>query len=625
MKRFPHRLKPNEIETWPAQVIFFDTETRYKRKNEHITEHKLRMGVACHVRYRRDGKSNKEEWITFYDASEFWEFVVKRNYSRCKLYIVAHNLAFDFQVVGGFTQLKQRGYLLQFVYESGHTRIVKYGYPTNKYLKWIEEGHKPNEFKGKRWKKTIVLLDNCNLFAGSIEKWGDTLGLPKLKIPKDGDSNELWEVYCRRDVEIMVKLWEGWKDFLSEHNLGKFQYTIGSQAFSGFRHGYMHNAIYIHAHEKAMKLERDSYFGGRTEAFRVGEYSGKFYKLDVNSMYPAVMFHNDYPTCLIGYYEKGLTIPQLNRALKKYCVIAEVETVVEKPVFPVRDNGKNIYPIGNLRLILSSPELEYIINEGWDLRVLRYAVYRKRPIFKWYVNALYELKKEYSRKGDKLRRQLVKLLLNSLYGKFGQRGYEDNVIGFCEPNEFEVQYGKDLKTGERFRIIKAGGVIIKSSRTGEGFNSFCGIASHVTAYARIYLWKLIEQAGVDNVYYTDTDSLICNEQGYRNVIHLLDDEELGYLKVEGIAETLTINAPKDYVFGSKVTKKGIPSNAIQCGENTFEVEIWPSMLGHLREGNVTTFCNKHVVKHLSYNVDWGILEPDGRVRPYHFGQSPLNF
>jgi len=54
-----------------------------------------------------------------------------------------------------------------------------------------------------------------------------------------------------------------------------------------------------------LKLEREGYNGGRNECFYIGTLnSQKYYKLDVNSMYPYVMQNNKYPVELLGYGEK---------------------------------------------------------------------------------------------------------------------------------------------------------------------------------------------------------------------------------------------------------------------------------------------------------------------------------
>ncbi len=51
----------------------------------------------------------------------------------------------------------------------------------------------------------------------------------------------------------------------------------------------------VHMKPEVIKLEIDSYRGGRNECFFIGEAHGEFYKLDVNSMYPYVMATHYYP------------------------------------------------------------------------------------------------------------------------------------------------------------------------------------------------------------------------------------------------------------------------------------------------------------------------------------------
>jgi len=85
----------------------------------------------------------------------------------------------------------------------------------------------------------------------------------------------------------------------------------------------------------------------------------------------------------------------------------------------------------------------------------------------------------------------------------------------------------------------------------EASNSFVAIASFVTAYARCYLWELIEKAGEENVLYMDTDSLFVTKKGYENLKDYLDNKELGKLKLEDVTEDLTIWGAKLYKFEAK--------------------------------------------------------------------------
>jgi len=606
-------------------MIFFDTETIPHREPKGGTRQDFRLGVACYWRHRRDDRVDTVKWLEFTQVGEFWDWALAKTTAHTVVYLIAHNLAFDAQVVRTFAELPDRGWRLVFLYESGATRLIKWGWPTPEFASWIDAEQPLSEFVGKRWTKTLQMMDNCNLFPGSIERWGDDLEVPKLKRPPYKASDDLWWPYCKRDVEIMLKLWQRWFGFLAEHELGTFRVTIGSQAFGGFRHAYMHNRIEIHDDEAAIALERAAYLGGRTECFYVGCLEGQeLYKVDVNSMYPYVMHTFQYPTRLrtVG---TAIPVDRLPVLLDKWGVVAEVTVVIDEPVYPVKEDGKNIYPVGELRTTLTTPELIYGLARGWVKEVHSYATYATRRLFYWYVRYFYDLKCHYGETGDRLRRTQVKLLLNSLYGKFGQSGYEDHLIGLCDPDRLEVQYGMDVPSRTRFTIYIAGGSMIKQTRTGEGYNSFVGIAAHVTAYARMYLWKLIDLAGRRNVYYCDTDSLIVNETGYDALSDRIDPGRLGYLKLEETAREMEIRAPKDYTFGEHTVRKGIPLAASLLAHNTFEMETWPSIRSHLADGLTDTFHNQDITKTLTYRVDWGELQADGWVTPYYRGLRPLLF
>jgi len=625
VKRLAHKLAPNTKTTWPEDVLFFDTETIPHHSAKGDTRQEFRLAVGCYIRYRRDGYPDNVHCFRAKSPSEFWDKALAFVRPQTTFHLVAHNLAFDAQTLRTFIELPARGLRLVFLYESGATRLVKWGWPTVEFSAWLDAKRPIAEFEGKRWTQTLQMMDNCNLFPGSVASWGKSLGFPKLPRPPYKADDVEWWPYCTRDVEIMVELWGQWRKFIDEHKLGTFRVTIGSQAFGGFRHGYMHNRIEIHDDPEAVKLERAAYLGGRTEPFYVGHLEGQnLFKLDVNSMYPYVMYEHEYPTRLHGLGNE-LSLAGLSSLLEKHAVIADVDVEIDEPVYPVKEDGKNVYPVGVLRTSLCTPELSYALKRGWIQQVHSFAVYRTRRIFYWYVEHFYALKRQYGDDRDWLRRQLVKLLLNSLYGKFGQSGYEDSLIGTADPGRLEVSYGMDMTTHTRFTIYTAGGSVIKQARSGEGFNSFVAIAAHVTAYARMHLWSLIKQAGRRNVYYCDTDSVITNETGLASLRDWMDPDRLGYLKVEETATTLEIRAPKDYDFGEHTVRKGVPLGASLLDGHTFTMETWPSIRSHLADGRTDTYHNQDVTKTLTYSVDWGELQADGWVTPYTRGLRPLLF
>ena len=213
-------------------------------------------------------------------------------------------------------------------------------------------------------------------------------------------------------------------------------------------------------------------------------------------------------------------------------------------------------------------------------------------------------------------KQIAKLFLNSLYGKFGQRTRLFDKIGECEREDgYEVVF--DMETGERitYRFLN-GEIWVESKDYIEGENSFVAIASAVSAYARCYLWSLIEKAGLENVFYCDTDSLIVNEEGYERLRDYLDDYKLGYLKCEGVAEEVVIRNAKDYTFGEEVKRKGVKKDAVEIAPNIFKQEQFERLRSAWRKGRVNEVIVKEQIKELKQEYKKGIVTESGRVKPF---------
>ncbi|GAH24398.1 unnamed protein product, partial [marine sediment metagenome] len=197
-----------------------------------------------------------------------------------------------------------------------------------------------------------------------------------------------------------------------------------------FRH--YQNKIYIHNNEQAIELERDSYRGGRTECFYLGELKdGNYYIVDVNSLYPFVMRNNLYPVKYVKQTHKP-TLPIISRFLKDKSVIARALVDTDEPVYAVR-RGRTIFPIGRFWVTLTTPELLYALEHNHLIKVERAVIYEQANIFKTYVDRFYKLRQEFKTAGVAEYEELCKKMLNSLYGKFGQKAEVWEKIGDC-PN-----------------------------------------------------------------------------------------------------------------------------------------------------------------------------------------------
>lgn len=588
-----HSISRNHTVKHPNNFIFFDTETRLRYISEKIIEHDLMLGVAIYVRKRYDIKNDTRIVYRFTDEDDFWEFVESKSYKATTLYLIAHNILFDLTVLKWITQLSKRGWLCSFVFEQGMTFIAKW----------------------KKDNKTIIMLDNANWFIGKLEKWGSILGLAKLEMPEYGDSKSKWFEYCERDVTICEQLQHWLINFLVENDLGTWKMTLASTSFNCYRHRFMKHPIYIPDSKRENELARQSYTGGRTECFKVGKFNDTtYYKLDINSMYPFVMKRHLYPNSA-KYYATSISVSDLEKFIRNYGVIAKVTIKTNIPWYFLKGKERSIYPIGTFTTTLCTPEILMALRDKSIVEVHEVVFYSMRPLFSEFVDYFYEKRMEFRSKGDNLRSYMFKIFLNSLYGKFGQRGYKDSVIGKAAIGNFSIHYGFDVKSGNRYILRQVGENILRSEKSGEGYNSFVAIASHVTAYARIYLYALIRYAGRENVYYSDTDSLIVNSVGYERLRQFIDNEALGMLKCEGVCDSIEIVAPKHYRFGDSWTMKGVRKNAREVGQGIYEQEHWPRLNKLLQYGR-EVYYNYVVRKVLTPTIKSGIITSDGTIAPY---------
>ncbi|GAJ06420.1 unnamed protein product, partial [marine sediment metagenome] len=183
-----------------------------------------------------------------------------------------------------------------------------------------------------------------------------------------------------------------------------------------------------------------------------------------------------------------------------------------------------------------------------------------------------------------------------------------------EPDREELLFISDSNKVMRIRYLL--GQMFELKSYSESYNSFPAISSHVTAYGRIYLWQLIQVAGYGNYFYCDTDSLIVNDKGLDNLYCMINDTELGMLKLEETLSHLVIWGLKDYETDKKTVIKGIRKNAVSLGNGVYQQELWPSFKGIFKTTNVNKYMVKHVTKHLTREYTKGTVDNSGRVNPF---------
>lgn len=585
-------ISENKSEGLPNHVVYFDTETYFDpNKTEQIQD--IRLVVGKYQRYLKGKPRDQADWLHTSRLPVFWDWIESKINDNTHLYLFAHNMDFDWAAAKGFEYLSKRGWEIKFFAFDSKVWIIKY-------------------HKGKR---SITVLDSLQYFDFPIKYLGDYLGLPKKTMPDSSESDKMWYHYCKRDVEILSKIMETLYTFISDHSLGRFAFTSGGQSINAYRHKFMHHPIQVHRFEPVLEIERKAYRGARTEAFWIGDIpASPVYKLDVNSMYPYVMKSYQYPTEYLGMISNP-SKRAIKEQIRKGTAILHADIEISEPVIATW-TGKLIFPTGSFEAYLTTEEIRWVLAHNTFLYPYELYCYKSDPIFTSFIDYFYPLKVKATKEGDKVLKTNVKLVQNSLYGKFAQRNPKMNVIDELGPDDWYIEYGITSTTHKAVEFVVLGGKVYAQTGYKWAKHSFPAISAEVTANARMYLWDLMRRAGKDHVYYCDTDSIFTDEEGLRRLGNMLDPYKLGYLKIETKAERGTILGAKDYILDGFSRIKGVPRSARKERDGSYSYMTFDKLRTRLRKQKTGIITQREVRKVMQRDYDKGIVTESGRVLPF---------
>lgn len=403
-----------------------------------------------------------------------------------------------------------------------------------------------------RIKKDLVihLRDSYRLMPESLAKLTRSFRVEHQKLDiNDELHHELavrdparFEAYCIHDVlglqEVLFAFWTMLYRLVG--SIGELPMTLPALAMRLWRLS-LDGEIMTPSNKRLKALERRAYTGGRTECFRVGR-TPAVNVYDVNSLYPAVMegievparyrggFTRTYDPDRLGLYE--VTFCQTNRAAKP---VLRDETSNE-----FQYEGSGVY---------TTTELDLLREIGGDFEVAQgYVFFRSRNLFESFISRWYGIRLEAQRNNDTGLSYVCKILMNSLYGKFGQR--EEGWTLYLMPRAELLQR---IRRGEQIKEMGEF-VLIMEERHNE--TTFVSIAAYITAAARTVLYRYMQEAEARGgfVWYCDTDSV------HVSGADLPTSDALGAVKHEYTGPG-SYAGKKLYALGAKIKHKGVGKRA----------------------------------------------------------------
>lgn len=387
----------------------------------------------------------------------------------------------------------------------------------------------------------VKFLDTMNYCRMSVEKLGSLVGVSKMekptflgKKPKNDEEWDYLEKYNLRDSLISFKAYKFFEE--SFNKLGcKIKTTIASTSMDLFRRKYLKTRFY-RPDKNQILLLRNAYYGGRTEAFKRGKFKNYNY-YDFNSLYPSVMLNklpnpNSRKFCKKGTVQKIMDYEGVSEVFVK-------APIMYYPILPCRIEQKLIFPCGTFKGWYSHLELRKALEFGYEILEVYNQFWYTSTVspFNDYVKNLYKLRMDFKRQNSPIQLS-VKLLLNSLYGKFGQKTEAVSEVKFID----------DVKKLDDNMTVCGDYVTIKKDLCEKKIPPFVipEWCVYITAYARLKLWEKLKSCkGI----YCDTDSIITKKE-------IIDSQDMGMLKLEHKIKEIVIVRPKFYLLDGEVKLKG---------------------------------------------------------------------
>lgn len=473
----------------------------------------------------------------------------------------------------------------------------------------------------------FLFYDVFNWFPKTVGTIAGWIGMDEPRIPDTEATADAYadycNHYCRVLEEAMCRLW-GWMQI---QRLPSFSPTPASAAIQLWRMRYAKSRLKTKHDADDVSLDRHAYYAGFNEPFRVGQYGGPLYQLDVNGLYPRVMRDNPFPAELIASGDfDGATLGRCK--IDPRNSTAEVWIKSDTVPYPVRGSDRTLWVRGRVRTVLCGPELERAMASDHVVRLGRWSSYRMESLFDGFVADLWRERRRAQQRKDKQIDTATKLMLNGLYGKFGQRdGQWVDEGEIMRPGLYAggKVIGDEASKDVDARVIN--GRFFTRRRSEEHKDSFVPIAAWTSSYARVYMDDLIDRFGREHVLYQCIDSVLCTGEflGQAQLGGVVNTGELGHLKLEDEFKWVDIRAQNHVLHdhGSKLA--GIKSGSVALAGDIYQVRESESLHASLSRGQVSAVSTRETLKRASSAYSRRRVLADGTTQPWaveNWGLSP---
>lgn len=395
--------------------------------------------------------------------------------------------------------------------------------------------------KNHRW----LFADSFRLLPDSLAKIGESIGMakggqdyfcpdfPACGHAKDGKSTCIFYAplsvlrdYNQRDNEVLYTAISRLQDEVLSLG-GELKPTLPAMALHLFRSRFLKTSI--RTSEAVNERAKVAYIGARTED--AATHCGPAQYYDFNSSFPFSMTKPQ-PGEYMGAQDGGTAYDKPG-----FLGLVDAEIRVPDsnvPPLPRRYGQRIFFPTGAWRSWFDVEDMRLLEECGGRIEkiheTMSFAPFHDMAD---YANTVYDLRNAAKRDNNDFRSLLLKLFLNSLYGKLGEANEGESIL--IRPKTLPACTMGCEGPCECRLMLMPGVFLQKEYREVE--HAHVPIPAHITALSRAMLCRALRK--LPEYIYCDTD-------GFPSTIEFPSSDALGALKLEKSISGGEFLAPKMY-------------------------------------------------------------------------------
>lgn len=603
----PHWLRRNEGTRTPHRVMIIDTETR-PEYTAGAELHRLRW---FHLRLTRRHVDNPRSPLSVdlagNTAAELAQLVDELAIAKHSTWVYTHNLGFDLQVTGLPELLSELGWSIVDLGITGRSP-------------WVRMAH------GRR---RLVLCDSTSWLPAPLAAVGESLGVDKPVI-RDWSTatDEEIAVRCLADVEILSRAMLTIMDWWDECDMGRWQWTGPGCGWAAFRHKFLHSKILMDPEPGRMAHERAAIYGGRREAFRIGDLGpGQYADLDFEAAYPMIAATTELPRRPVARVPY-MTPEAFGQLPSDWGVLSRCTVTTAVPVVPCRLDGRIYYPTGTFETVLAQPDIMGAIEAGATVALGETIIYQLEPFLadwgKWITGVIDGT----GQAVPAVIRTMAKHWSRTVIGRFAMHAQRTEDWGDAAWPHFYAEPGIDWETGCEVIDLHAAGRHLRVFRDSEPENVFPAVTAWVEAECRQLLRRAIDACPPGSVMQVDTDGFMLSVGEGGHIPPAAAAPELGgseddtaaagrpspvperigpvNVRVKGLYRRAELLGPQQVIMGDERRISGVPRSFTTEDGLVYRGWTWPGYAWQLARSQPGIYTRPHVTVPLRgpYGTRW---------------------